>query len=572
MSSLRSEILRLLVPLAALAAMASFAAREVAPAGAAESAYLAVLAAAVLIPVAFLAAAPALELGLGATLATAAAWALPAGPGRGAAVVLALAATLAAAAGRRLLRTVEGVASSAVLIPLALGTQALLRGDLLFDPTASPRTLVALVALPVAGALALDVLSQRHGLPLALIAGATAVTLGPGFNVAATLSLIALAAGDLLGWDELVWPVKLASWIALLAPILWNPAPGVVAAVCGLALWRPRVALALAVPAAVGLGWLFQEPWNVMARQLAWLFLLVPAALLPRRERLFTILTAALMAATVPLVPDLSTLGAPLALAALSIRRDGAVTVPQRVWTGAVLAGTALLASYPWLRPEPLAGVLSLVGPHPGPALAAWVTVVFLALVGIGMWMGRGWGETLRATRLAELAAACVALALLLGLPAPGRELLAPETPVVLDAGHPVWEARFTGQVVRSVEVESNFANGAGLPPGTPVAEVRLRDLAGRTVGFTLRAGEHTGEWAARRPDVARTGARTPPAWVSWVAGDFFAQRYRSRWTLPAPDPDSRGYSWEYSRVWIERAPETPPDLELALYQLEVRR
>ena len=561
-SSLRSEILRLLVPLAAVAALASFAAREVDPAGAAESAYLAVLAAAVLIPVAFLALAPALELGLGATLATAAAWALPAGPGRGAAVVLVLIGTLAAAAGRRLLRTEAGWASSAVLIPLALGAQALLRGDLLFDPTASVRTLVALVALPVAGALSVAVLSRRHGLLVALIAGASALALAPGFNVAATLSLVALAAGDLLGWEELGWPVKIAAWVALLAPILWNPGPGVAAAICGLALWRPGIAMALAVPASVVLGW--EESWDRVWDQLIWFSLLMPAALAPRKGGIYPVLTATLLAAAVPLVPDLSTLGAPLALAALLMWRGREVTVPQGVWTGAVLGGTALLASYPWLRQEPLAEALSLLGAPPGLALAVWVTVVFLALVGIGMWMGRGWEERLRTIRLTELSAACVALALLLGLPAPGRELLAPETPVVLDAGHPVWEARFAGQVVRSVEVESNLANGAGLPPGTPVAEVRLRDLAGRTVGFTLRAGEHTGEWAARRPDVARTGARTPPAWVSWVAGDFFAQRYRSRWTLPAPE--------RYSRVWIERAPGTPPDLELALYQLEVRR
>ena len=548
------------MPLAALAAMASFAGREADPFGAAESGYLAVLAVAVLIPVGFLARWPALELGLGSVLATATVWALPRGPGRGAVVVMVLAAALVVAAGRRLLR---GGAGLEVLIPLALGVQALLRGDLLFDPTASVRTLVALLALPVAGALAVWVLSQRHGLVLALIAGGTAVALAPGFNVAATLSLIALAAGDLLGREEMGWPVKLAAWVALLAPVLWNPGPGVAAAVCGLALWRPAVA----VPVAAGMGWMFQQPWNLMARQIAWLPLLVPAVLVPDRERLWSALAALLVVATVPQVPDLSTLAAPLGLAALSMRRSGAVTVPQRVWTGVVLGGTALLASYPWLREEPLAGAVSLLGLPPGLLLAAWVAAVFLGLAGLGVWMGRGWGESLRATRLAGLAGACLALALLLGMPEPGRELLVPETPVVIDAGHPVWEAGITGikgQVVRSVVVESNLSNGVGLPPGTPVAVVRLRDLAGRTVDWTLRAGEDTGEWAARRPDVAQMGTRTPPAWVSWVAGDFFAQRYRSRWTLPAPA--------RVSGIQIERAPGAPPELVLALYQLEVRR
>ena len=82
--------------------MASFAAREASPAGAAESLYLAVLATAALLPVGFLSPWPAFELGLGSALATAAVWALSPGPGRGTAVAVALLATLAVAAGRGL--------------------------------------------------------------------------------------------------------------------------------------------------------------------------------------------------------------------------------------------------------------------------------------------------------------------------------------------------------------------------------------------------------------------------------------------------------------------------------------
>ena len=572
-------MLRILVPLAALAAMASFAAREIEPSGAAESAYLAVLATAVLLAVGFLARWPAIELGLGATLATAAVWSLPSGPGRGAAVVMVLMAAVAVAAGRRLLSEpplsrrlggeagregVGGVRALQILIPLALALQFLLRGELLFEPALSFRTLVALIALPVAGAAAVAVLSRRHGPAFALIAGATAIVLAPGFNVASTLSLLALAAGDLLAWEDLDWRVKAAAWILLLAPILWEPGPGLAAAICALALWRPQIALALAVPVAAGLGWFFQTPWEAMARQLAWLPVLLPAALVPERQRLEPFLTAVLIAATVPQVPDLSTLAAPLGLAALGLRRSGAFTVPQRVWTGALLGGTALLASYPWLREEPLAEALSLLGLPPGPVLAAWVAAVFLALAGLGAWMGRGWSEPLRSSRLAGLAAACVVLALLVGLPAPGKILLAPEEPVVLDAAHPAWEAPIPVAPVRSVVLESNLANGAGLAHGTPVATVHLRDSRGRTVAWTLRAGEDVGEWAARRQDIARTGARSPQAWISWVAGDFFGQRYRCRWRLPQPE--------RYVQLRIERAPAAPAGLELALYQLEVRR
>ncbi|HEY7213888.1 MAG TPA: hypothetical protein VIC28_04620, partial [Thermoanaerobaculia bacterium] len=132
------------------------------------------------------------------------------------------------------------------------------------------------------------------------------------------------------------------------------------------------------------------------------------------------------------------------------------------------------------------------------------------------------------------------------------------------DAGHPVWETGIPGTPVRSVVLESNLANGADLAPGTAVATVHLRDRQGRTVGWTVKAGEDVGEWAARRPDVARLGARAPRAWISWVAGDFFAQRYRCRWRLPRPE--------RFVQLRIERAPGAPPDLELALYQLEVRR
>ena len=555
--SLRSETLRLLVPLAALVAMASFAAREGDPLGALEGAYLAVLAAAALLPVGFLAPWPAIELGLGAVLAAAAVWSLPPGPGRGAAVVLVLVAALAVAAGRRLR---EGLALT-FTIPLALGLQALLRGGLLLMPALTFRTTVALIALPVAGGLAVSLLARRHGIALALIAGATAILLAPGFNVASTLALIALAAGDSLGREDLGRPARMLALFVLLAPIAWEPGPGIATAVCGLALWRPRLALALAAPIAVGLGWVSGISWDGIVRQLAWLPLLVPAALAPQRERIAGVLTAALMAATVPQIPDVSALAAPLALAALSMRRSGAFVVPQGVWTGTALGGTALLASYPWLREEPLAEALSLLGLPAGPALAVWVAAVFLALAGLGIWMGRGWSAPLRSARLAGLAAACLALALLVGLPSPGTELLTPATPVVIDAGHPVWETGVSGQPVRAVVVDSSLTNGAGLAPGTPVATVWLRGAAGRSVGWTLRAGEDTGEWAARRPDVQ---ARTPPAWVSWVAGDFFAQRYRCRWKLARPD--------RFARLRIERASGAPPDLSLALYQLEVRR
>jgi hypothetical protein len=579
-TSFRSDLLRLLTPLAALAAMVSFAGREADPAGAAESAYLAVLATAALLPAGFLAPWPAFELGVGSALATTAVWALPPGPGRGAAVMAVLLATLAVAAGRALTPrpplpspppSLTGRGGDdlppGIAVPLALGLQALLRGDLLLAPGLSPRAAVALVALPAVGGLAASMLARRHGAALALIAGGVAILLAPGFNVASTLALVALAAGDLLAWEEAGWPAKAAAGIALLAPIAWEPGTGIAAAVCGLALWRPRIALGLAVPAAAGLAWFHHESPAGIGLQAVWLPLLVPAAALPRREGIAAVIAAALMAGTVPLTPGAAALAAPMALAALSMRRDAAFAVPQGVWTGAAALGTALLAGYPWLREEPLATALSLLGLPPGPAMAAAVAGLFLALAAFGTWMGRGWGEPLRSTRLAGLAAGLLATALLAGLPGAGTALLAPGVPVVLDAGHPVWESRIPGAAVGGIGgivVESSLSNGAGLAPGTPVAVVRLRDSTGHGSERILRAGQDTGEWAARRPDVVRAGAPAPRPWISWIAGDFLAQRYRARWTLARPE--------RAAVLRVERAPGAPPDLAIAVYQVEIRQ
>ncbi|HEX4966765.1 MAG TPA: hypothetical protein VF173_38500 [Thermoanaerobaculia bacterium] len=559
---LRNVPLRLLVPLGALAAMAAFAGRDTAAAGTAEGLYLAVLAAAALLPVGWLAPDPQMELGLGAVLATAVLWALPPGPARGATVMLVLAATLAVAAARRLLIS---PASPAVLVPLAVSLQMLLRGELLFHPVLSVRLLVALLALPVASALAVALLARSRGPVLPLIAAGVAVALAPGFNVASTLALLALAAGDALGRKDLGKPARAVALAVVLAPIAWQPSYGVAVAVCGLALAWPRLGLALAVAVAIVLEIVFKPSATSMILHVSALPLLLPAALLPQRERAWNVLAAALLAATVPLLPDLSTLAAPLGLAALAVRPGAPFTVPQRVWTGALLAGTALLSSYPWLRQGPLTESIALLGLPPGPGLAAWVAVLFLGLAGLGVWMGRGWSDPLRSLRLAGLSAACLALALLLRLPATGTPLLTPQLPVVLEASRPAWEAGLPlGQSVKSVVIESSLANGAELPVGTPVAIVQLAGPAGRTVDWTLKAGEDTGEWAALREDVAREGRSAPPAWASWAAGGFFGQRYRATHELDRAEP--------FVHLRIERAPGLPPDLTVALYQLEVRR
>ena len=193
---MRNPLIRFLLPLAVLGAIAAFSVREAGASAAAEGLFLGELAAAVLLVVAALAPAPAVEFGVGATLAVTAVWSLPPGPGRGATVVLILLAAFIVSALRRLSRTLPELPLS-VTIPLALGAQLLLRSELLFEPV-TPRMLVALLVLPVAGGLALTFAARRlHG-PVVLIAAAVALSLGPGWNVRTTVAVLVLSALTLI--------------------------------------------------------------------------------------------------------------------------------------------------------------------------------------------------------------------------------------------------------------------------------------------------------------------------------------------------------------------------------------
>lgn len=171
-------LVRLLLPLTVLGAIAAFQESS------AEGLFLGELSAALLLVVAALAPAPAFELGLGSVLAVTAVWAFPPGPGRGAAVMLLLVTTFFAACIRR---------RDLPLIPFALGLQVLLRSELLFEPPGL-RTVVALLVLPMAAGVALELLASRRGRETAVLAAGLAVLFGPGWNVTTTLALIVLAA------------------------------------------------------------------------------------------------------------------------------------------------------------------------------------------------------------------------------------------------------------------------------------------------------------------------------------------------------------------------------------------
>jgi hypothetical protein len=559
--------IRMAVPLMALLAMAAFAAVELDPAGAAESAFLALWAAAALVAVGFLAPRPALELGAGATLAVLAVWALPPGPGRGAAMGLLLAAALTVAGGRRLARLGRGEPFEplppGVAVALAVGAQLLLRNRLLAEPVGMARTAVALVALPAVAGLAVAWLSRRYGAQRALVAGGVAAVLAPGFNVASTLGLVALAAADVFADPVRPRAARIGAAALLLLPVAWNPAAGALIAVAGLAARFPKAAVVpAAVAAAVVLGTAggSADPLGSAAG----LLLLVPAAVLPERSRGLPALLAVGLAAALPLDPNRGVLAAPVALAALSIRLPPAVPFElQRFWTAALALGVSLAAAYPWLRVDPLATALSWLGDLPLPALAGAAVAVVLILTT---------ASRLRLPSPARAAPVFLFLALLLALPSPGTLLLGAGSAVVLDGARPAWEAELppgsSGKPLERLVVDSALANGAGLPGGTPVAVVRLTDRAGGTAEWVLRVGEETGEWAARRPDVLAGAQHRPPEpWLCWRAGDFLGQRYRASWSPGASEPSRP----PFTRVRIERAPGLPEEVTLALHRVEAR-
>lgn len=561
---LLEELVRLLVPLAAFAAMAGLSAHELDPAGAAEGGYLAVLTAGVLLAAAVLAPRPGLEPAAGAVLAAAAVWALPPGPARGTAVVVVLAASLAVAAVQRLEETLPDL-PPAVAVPLAVGCQLLLRGDLLLHSEPLTRTLVALFALPAAGGIAASVLARRHGGERVLVAAGTALLVVPGWNVLTTLALVALAAGDLLSWPGLGRPAKLAALAVVAAPIAWRPAAGLAIAAAGLSLAQPLAGLLVGVAGWTAVGFLHLSPDADFPRA-SLALLLLPTILWVEgwrsRETLLRLGLAVGLIAGQDLIPEPSALAAPLALAALLLRRDGPAASLQRMWTGMLLAGTALLASYPWLRQDAVIAALSLAGLEPGPLAGGIAVAVFSALAALGLWLRRRPG---RWPYPAFLLVTLVFVALLFALPHPGVTLLPDEKAVELDAARPVWEIPLPPGPVAGVVVDSALANSAGLDGGTPAAVLHLTGADGKTLSWTLRAGKETGEWAARRPDVAATARlRSPRAWISWVAGDFFGQRYRAVWAV--------GHPGRFARLRIERAPGLPPEVSLALHQVEVRR
>lgn len=548
------------VALAALAAVAAFATYRREPGGAAEAAYLGTLAAVVLAAAAAAAPRPRLEAGVGAVLAVAAVWLLPAGTGRGAVVGLLLVAAVAGAAARRLAGA-AGAPGLGTLIPLALGAQTLLRGEHWLGPVLELRPLVILVGLPVVGAVAIRVLSRRQPPDLVLTAAATILLLAPGFNVAVTLSLVVLAAGSEAFHGDLPRPARLAALALLAVPVAWEPESGLVMAAAGLALGGTVPALAAAV---AGLVMALATPlrsWPEALELLAWVPLLLPALVLPGRERWPRLAAALALALAAARVGPPGALAAPLILAALCLAPSRPLAVAQGAWSGLLLAGTALLATYPWLRQAPAGDFLALAGVEVGWPAALGVLAVALLTAATGR--KRAW------SRVAALGLMGVALGVTFvlahDLPPRGRVLVQGE-PVVVSAEHRQRALWLDQGSVSEVVYDSHLVHGAALPRGTLVATFRLRDAAGEVYEHPVRVGEETGEWAARRPDVAALpGLAVPPPWRVHLdpGGELFVQTYRAWWRLPEP--------LRPVRVEVERAPDLPQKVVLLLFRVELR-
>lgn len=119
---------------------------------------------------------------------------------------------------------------------------------------------------------------------------------------------------------------------------------------------------------------------------------------------------------------------------------------------------------------------------------------------------------------------------------------------------------------VGSLVIDSYLQNSVALTTGTPVVEVTLETVNGGHHRWLIRVGIESGEWAARRDDVAsRDGFQAPPPWLAWIPAEseVFAQRYRARWQLPE--------SVRATRLTLTRLPALPTEVGIAVLGLELR-
>jgi hypothetical protein len=262
-------------------------------------------------------------------------------------------------------------------------------------------------------------------------------------------------------------------------------------------------------------------------------------------------------------------MAAGIALLALALPEHAIGARLQRGWSLLLAAGTLLLATYPWIRLDPLGDALGLLQLG-----IDWPSsLCLLALLpGLGLLL-HGLGK---ATWTNSALGGIVVLALAANLPGPAIVPISFRE-VVLDIERPNWVHELpaggisdgTGQDVLSVVADSNLVQGAEVALGTKVGEIRLLAEDGSILHrIQLLAGVNTGEWAAGRVDVAgRPGFHAPDPFLSYLApdGSFFGRRFRAR-SASRVRTDQRP-----ARVVILRAAGLPPKVRLVIYRLELR-
>ncbi len=585
MKSALPESERYVVPLAAYVALRSYASTQSDPVGNAEAAFLALLIAGVVAAIAAIGvsgrggARSRPELAVTALLATATVWIAYQGPSRGAVVSLILMIGLVVSAARALLdergrlRAGRELALD-VTVPLALGLQLLMRGDLLLVSLFEPRTLASLLALPVLAGGATSVLAASLGRSKALLAGGLAAVLAPGWTVTSTLTLVALAAGTVFADGS---RPRVLRWVAVavlaLLP-LWSLPEGLLFAVAAMSIAAPSLATAslllVAVVAVVLISGQVVSP-VVAIRMWVGAVLLVPAAVMAAgpgerwQLRLGAILTLA--AAIVSRAPEAMAAGVAVAAFAAPVR--GAVATLQRAWCVILVTGTTLLAAYPWVRDDPRGDLLDLLGFSN--EVSALLTLLLL-VAGLGFALDR-FRDQIPPVLHRPALLACLLLGFAMAkqvTSAAGTTILVNSyEPVALAAGSDGWQRDFPAAAISGVALDSHLAGGVPIAAGTAVAVVELLADDGSVVAeWPLRTGYETGEWAASRSDVAgKAGFVAPAPWLSTVApgGGFFAHRYRADFAVP---PGAA----EANRVAVRRGDGLPLETRLSIYRLELRR
>ena len=561
---------------------------------AAELFFLAQLAAAVLVTVAYLSPTAAAWTGLGVVLV---AWSIGMGTVRGTATVIVLTVGIALAARDHALARENALTLRYVATSIAL--QLLMRTDVVVAADPGMVTWV-LVALPVIAGLCLRVMAQCEGRLGAALAGGCVVLLGPGWTLEGVCTLVALTAA--LAWTSRAAKdgrhaglVAIGLTLPMVALVVRGPRVAGLAAAGALVLLargggveRPRLApgfgnrtgflVAALLIAAITMIVTWRGPGvaiDGLQRAVLMVGLLLPTwatAALTRFRVSWPLLGFGAMLTIVGAGDDRIALSTGAILIALALPRTGVTARLQAGWMTGLVAWVVVLRAYPWLRPSPVDTVLdTLASVTPGALGAAAMTVVaFLALASLlcALIERMGGRRMVGLTAVAPVALWGVVATTLLGPVEPPGVVLV-DHPTLLSTHRGGWSRRLDPTVpTTGVVMDTNVIQSLGLPAGTILGNVQLLDGNQQSLAiWRLEIGRDTAEWAALRPDIAASpGFLAPHPWS--VAAEprarHFAARFRNDWRLEAP----------VTAAWItvRRSPSLPDDLQLAMYRLKVRQ